>query len=77
MVLALGRRHIDLYRVPDAAYDTVAQALLWTLDYGLGEAFTTEVRDAWTRVYTLVAKTMKMGRMAVGEGSVVALRAKS
>ncbi len=77
VVLALGRRHIDLYRVPDAAYDTVAQALLWTLDYGLGEAFTAEVRDAWTRIYTLVAKTMKMGRMAVGEGSVVALRAKS
>src|SRR5262249_33090499 len=42
VVLALGRRHVDLYGVPDDAYDTVAQALLWTLDYGLGEAFTVE-----------------------------------
>lgn len=75
VVLALGRRHSELYKVPDEAYDTVAEALLWTLDYGLGEAFTAEVRDAWTRVYVLLAKTMKMGRCAVGEGSVVSLQA--
>lgn len=71
VVLALGRRHLDLYRVPDESYQHVGAALLWTLDYGLGEAFTKEVRDAWTKVYTLVARTMKMGRYAVGEGSVV------
>lgn len=76
VVLALGRRHIELYDVPDASYDTVAEALLWTLDYGLGEAFTTEVRDAWAHVYTLISKTMKMGRTAIGEGSVKALQAK-
>jgi hemoglobin-like flavoprotein len=75
VVLALGRRHAELYRVPDESYDTVGEALLWTLDYGLGEAFTAEVKDAWIQVYTLVSKTMKMGRCAVGEGSVVALRA--
>jgi len=75
VVLALGRRHSELYRIPDASYDAVGAALLWTLDYGLGEAFTNEVKDAWTRVYTLLATTMKMGRLAVGEGSVVALRA--
>lgn len=77
VVLALGRRHTDLYRVPDEAYQTVGEALLWTLDYGLGEAFTAEVKEAWVQVYTLVSKTMKMGRCAVGEGSVVALRARS
>lgn len=71
VVLALGRRHSSLYGVPDEAYEPVGAALLWTFDYGLGEAFTKEVRDAWTRVYTLVAQTMKMGRCAVGDGSVV------
>ena len=69
VVLALGRRHSELYEVPDASYDTVAEALLWTLDYGLGEAFSEEVRDAWVTMYTLVAKTMKMGRLYVGEAS--------
>jgi hemoglobin-like flavoprotein len=71
VVLALGRRHIELYRVPDEAYEAVGGALLWTLDYGLGEAFTSETREAWTHVYRLVAQTMKMGRCAVGTGSVV------
>ena len=75
VVLALGRRHVDLYHVPDASYDAVGAALLWTLDYGLGEAFTTETRDAWARVYGLLAQTMKMGRCARGEGSATALRA--
>ncbi|MBZ0235437.1 MAG: nitric oxide dioxygenase [Deltaproteobacteria bacterium] len=72
VVLALGRRHADLYHVSDASYDSVGAALLWTLDYGLGEAFTAEVRDAWTRVYGLLATTMKMGKCAVGDGTVVA-----
>lgn len=75
VVLALGRRHSELYAVPDEGYDAVGQALLWTLDYGLGEAFTTEIRDAWAHVYAVLAKTMKMGKCAVGEGSVIALKA--
>lgn len=61
VVLALGRRHTELYKIPDASYGAVAEALLWTLDYGLGEAFTEEVRAAWTSVYTILAATMKMG----------------
>jgi hemoglobin-like flavoprotein len=76
VVLALGRRHVELYRVPDEAYQPVAEALLWTLDYGLGEAFTPDVKDAWTKVYVLLATTMKMGRCAAAEGgSAPALRA--
>jgi hemoglobin-like flavoprotein len=70
VVLALGRRHIELYRVPEAAYEVVGSALLWTFDYGLGEAFTTDVRDAWTKAYGLLSKIMLMGRCA-GEGSEV------
>lgn len=61
VVLALGRRHTELYKIPEESYGAVAEALLWTLDYGLGEAFTEEVRAAWTSVYTILAATMKMG----------------
>jgi hemoglobin-like flavoprotein len=55
---ALGRRHVE-YGVRDEHYDSVGQALLWTLEQGLGEAFTPPVRDAWTAAYTLVASVMK------------------
>ena len=68
VVLALGRRHRDLYKIPDESYVTVREVLLWTLDYGLGEAFTPEARDAWSRVYDLVALTMKMGKGATSMG---------
>jgi hemoglobin-like flavoprotein len=54
----LGRRHTK-YGVHDAHYDTVGGALLWTLEKGLGEAFTPAVKGAWTEAYTLVASVMK------------------
>ncbi len=57
-VRILGQRHKE-YGVTDENYDTVAQALLWTLEQGLGEHFTNDVRDAWTAVYVLLATTMK------------------
>ena len=68
IVLALGRRHRELYHVPDEAYDTVREVLVWTLDYGLGEAFSDEARAAWKRVYDLVATTMLLGRRATDMG---------
>jgi hemoglobin-like flavoprotein len=54
----LGKRHVG-YGVNDEHYDTVGSALLWTLDQGLGDAFTQEVAEAWTTVYTVLATTMK------------------
>ena len=57
-VRALGARHAD-YGVRDEHYDTVGAALLWTLEQGLGEAFTDDVRDGWVAAYTLLADTMK------------------
>jgi hemoglobin-like flavoprotein len=54
----LGRRHAG-YGVDDAHYDAVGAALLWTLEKGLGQAFTPEVREAWTTVYGVLASTMK------------------
>ena len=58
VVQDLGRRHVG-YGVKDQHYDTVGTALLWTLEKGLGDAFTTEVKEAWTTVYALLATTMK------------------
>ena len=55
---ALGKRHAE-YGVKDADYDAVAAALLWTLEQGLGEAFTDEVKQAWIATYTVLADTMK------------------
>jgi hemoglobin-like flavoprotein len=54
----LGVRHVG-YGVKDEHYDTVAAALLWTLERGLGADFTPDVKDAWIAVYTLLAGTMK------------------
>ena len=68
IVLALGRRHRELYRIPDEAYVTVRDTLLWTLDYGLGEAFTPEAQSAWRRVYDLISTTMKLGKGATELG---------
>ncbi len=57
VVQDLGRRHKD-YGVKDADYGTVGDALLWTLEQGLGPAFTPDVRAAWTAVYMLLAGVM-------------------
>jgi hemoglobin-like flavoprotein len=59
-VEALGNRHAG-YGVTDAHYGTVAAALLWTLEQGLGEGFTPEVREAWIETYTILATVMQNG----------------
>ena len=58
VVQDLGRRHVG-YGVTDAHYDTVGSALLWTLEKGLGSAFTPDMHDAWATVYGLLASVMK------------------
>ncbi len=58
VVQDLGRRHVA-YGVTDKHYDTVGAALLWTLEKGLGSAFTPETKEAWTTVYGLIATTMR------------------
>lgn len=54
----LGRRHVA-YGVEARHYDTVGTALLWTLEQGLGEAFTPETKEAWTEAYGTLASVMK------------------
>ena len=56
-VEALGRRHAG-YGVRPAHYATVGEALLWTLQTGLGPAFTPDAREAWTAAYTTLATVM-------------------
>jgi hemoglobin-like flavoprotein len=53
----LGRRHAN-YGVSIKDYDTVGDALLWTLRQGLGAAFTPMVAEAWSVVYGVLANTM-------------------
>jgi hemoglobin-like flavoprotein len=54
----LGRRHV-VYGVKPEHYDTVGAALIQTLGQGLGEAFTPQVKDAWIKVYGVLAGAMK------------------
>jgi hemoglobin-like flavoprotein len=53
----LGRRHAS-YGVKDAHYKPVGDALIWTLDKGLGADFTQPVKDAWVAAYTTLATVM-------------------
>lgn len=70
VVLALGRRHAMLYKIPNEAYATVGESLLWALDMGLGQAFTQETRAAWSKLYKLMSSTMLMGaRQAAKEAA--------
>ena len=49
------------YGVGAEDYDKVGATFLWTLEKGLGDAFTTEVKEAWTVTYTTVAGVMIEG----------------
>ena len=47
---ALARRHVSYGAKPEH-YPVVGSALLWTLEKGLGTAWTSEVAEAWTSAY--------------------------
>ena len=47
---ALAKRHVS-YGAKPAHYPVVGGALLWTLEKGLGEAWTSDVAAAWTAAY--------------------------
>lgn len=57
IVQDLGKRHKN-YGVLPKHYDTVAAALLDTLEKGLGDDFTPETKQAWVAVYTVLSTTM-------------------
>ena len=60
---ALGRRHAG-YGVNKHDYETVGEALLWTLEQGLGPGFTPDVREAWEALYGFVAGAMREAAVA-------------
>jgi hemoglobin-like flavoprotein len=62
-VQKMGTRHVG-YGVRDEHYATVAAALLWTLEQAFGDAFTPELKAAWTEAYTILAETMKAAAKA-------------
>jgi hemoglobin-like flavoprotein len=54
----LGSRHRG-YGVTEQHFETVGNALIWTLSRGMGSQFTPETREAWTKVYTVLSEVMK------------------
>ena len=54
----LGRRHHG-YGVNDKHYESVGVALLWTLQQGLGAAWTPAVASAWSEIYLLLSDAMR------------------
>jgi hemoglobin-like flavoprotein len=56
-VAKLAQRHVQ-YGVKAEHYSTVATALLWTLEKGLGDEWTNDVKEAWIRCYTTLAGAM-------------------
>lgn len=70
-VQELGKRHVG-YGVTDQMYDTVGASLIETLEAGLGDAFTSPVKEAWVEVYTVLATTMKDAAASVSTSAEVA-----
>jgi hemoglobin-like flavoprotein len=65
MLSALGERHAG-YGVREEHYASAGEALLWTLDQGLGLLHTREAREAWGATYQFVATAMCGGSNARG-----------
>lgn len=57
----LGRRHAG-YGVKDAHYNSVGVALLWTLEQGLGDAWTAAAAAAWKEVYEILSGIMRQAQ---------------
>ena len=54
---ALARRHVAYGAKPEH-YPVVGSALLWTLERGLGDAWTEEVADIWAAAYGTLSSYM-------------------
>jgi hemoglobin-like flavoprotein len=59
-LVKLGGRHVR-YGVKPEHFDVGGEALLWTLEQGLGDLFTPDVRDAWAAAWDVVATAMVSG----------------
>ena len=61
----LGSRHRG-YGVTAEHYAPVGAALLWTLEQGLGTAFTSDVKVAWSEAYSALAGAMQQSKLESG-----------
>ncbi len=53
----LAVRHVD-YGVKAKDYTPVGEALIYTLDKGLGDAFTPDLKESWVTAYTTLSSVM-------------------
>ncbi len=65
-VTALAIRHVSLGVEPQH-YQPVGAALLWTLQQGLGDAFTPDTPEAWAKAYGLLSSAMIAAAYAPSE----------
>jgi hemoglobin-like flavoprotein len=56
-IAAMAQRHVE-YGVKPEQYKKVGEALLWTLQQGLGKDWNEEVKNAWLTCYTVLADAM-------------------
>jgi len=56
-VAKLAKRHVN-YGVKPDHYRIVGEALLWTLEKGLGEKWNNEVKEAWSICYQILSSAM-------------------
>jgi nitric oxide dioxygenase len=66
---ALAKRHVT-YGVKAADYEPVGEALLWTLERGLGTQWTPQLAAAWGTAYAVLSEFMineAYGRSAAAE----------
>ena len=56
----MGADHVG-YGVKERDSNVGGASLLWTLEKGLGDVFTDEVKNAWGSVYEVLATVMKDG----------------
>jgi hemoglobin-like flavoprotein len=54
---ALAVKHVG-YGVTAAHYKPVGEALIWTLEQGLGPDFTPDVKNAWLAAYGVLSAVM-------------------
>ncbi len=57
LVKALGRRHAG-YGVHPEDYETAREALLWAVGEGLGPAFDSALRNAWSAAFATISVEM-------------------
>jgi nitric oxide dioxygenase len=74
-LVKLGARHAH-YGVQPEHFEVGGEALLWTLEQGLGDAFTPDIREAWATAWNVIAAAMLAG-MQSAEPNAVGLPAMS